>query len=683
MVHSKYKMALFLISCLAMLGAGLGLVSSRYAGAEPPKGPPMPAEKAAPEARPAPEDLVKVRGRVLDPDGKAFAGAKLYLVPFGREKSKLRARATSGADGRFELSVAKSELRTTFSDNPSGQVLAMARGYGFDVALVDPSSKEELTLRLVKDHRVSGRILNQEGMPVAGATLRVTDVRAYKGEDLKEELAELLKGGFGTHWVKSWGGSIPGQPAATTTGPDGRFSLEGLGRERMVFLQVEGPGIHYARLQVMTHPGKPIVSTTAFRSLRVHAATFDHFADPSRPIRGVVRDKSTSKPVAGVQISAHFTTHQTTTDKDGRYELLGYPKSKKYELSAVAPAGLPYFTASARFEDTQGLGPLDADIQMVRGIQVRGRVTDKSTGKPIKAGGVAYHPLYPNVSTQQGPRDSNARIGRDGSFVVVVAPGPGLLAVTAEGGPQDHYMPALVTHKEMKAFFKNWSDPGNGNNEDFLMVAAGGLAARLIAQTNYHALVLIEPDEKTEKLTRDVALLPAPTLKGNVAGPDGKPLGGVTVFGLAINSFGQETLKTDDFVVRGLHPGRKRELLFLHKGKGLGFYKELGGTQKEPLAIKLQPLGSASGRIVDRDGQPVPGLTFDLYRSRLLGPGGVRVQSDKDGRFRAEGLVPGQKYMLSPANRSMSLRLPGGAFTIVVESGRDKNVGDVTASSSR
>jgi RNA polymerase sigma factor (sigma-70 family) len=691
MFLGKCKSAILVLLCAGLAVAGLGMAALRGVRAEPPaparqtsaseeakKDRPKPAVT---EAEKNPGEKVTVHGRVLGPDGKPFAGAQLYLSDSGRERTKFPVRTTSGADGRFEFTFAKTELDRTYSDNPTGQVLAAAKGYGFDVAAVDPSSKNELTLRLVKDVPVTGRILDREGKPVPGARVSVIDVRIFKGEDLKEELANFAKGGFGTEWEKSWYGTIPGQHVSVTTGADGRFRLEGIGRERMASLSVEGPGIHCTPIQVMTRVSKTVVSpNTTYSDRRVYGSRFDHFADPARPIRGVVRDKETGKPVAGVQVSAVFTTHKTKTDKDGRYELLGYLKSKKYHLSATAPDGQPYFTASATFSDTQGLGPLDADIQMVRGIPLRGRVTDKETGKPIRGVSVAYHMLYPNPHAFQGARESSAYTGRDGIFAVVVAQGPGLLALRAEYVPEAKYMSALVTPKEMKAFYKSWSAPG-GITEDFLMIAAGGNSARGLIQENYHALVMIEPEAKTEKLTRDVALVPARTLKGTVAGPDGKPLTGVTVFGLTFHHFAQETLKSAHFTVGGINPRRKRSLLFIHKEKGLGYYLEIRGDEKGPLAIKLRPLGSASGRIVDKDGQPVPGLNLNVNRSGLMGPGGVQVKTDEAGRFRAEGLVPGQKYSLSPAPRSLDVRR--GGPEIVVESGKDRDLGDVTVESGR
>src|SRR5262249_44827669 len=158
------------------------------------------------------------------PEGKPIPGARLYLGYTRHQEKPDPVRATTGEDGSFKFTFARSELDTTYSDEPSGQVIAVARGYGCNWATISPKDKQVI-LRLVKDVPIRGRILDQEGKPVAGAKVRVTDVRAYKGEDLKEELEELLKGGMDTRAEKAWAGLLPGQPSSVTTGPDGRFRL--------------------------------------------------------------------------------------------------------------------------------------------------------------------------------------------------------------------------------------------------------------------------------------------------------------------------------------------------------------------------------------------------------------------------------------------------------------------------
>ena len=65
-----------------------------------------------------------------------------------------------------------------------------------------------------------------------------------------------------------------------------------------------------------------------------YGANFRYPAAPTKPITGVVRDKDTKKPLVGVTIRSHTMADsrnyypdenvvQTTTDKDGRYRLVG------------------------------------------------------------------------------------------------------------------------------------------------------------------------------------------------------------------------------------------------------------------------------------------------------------------------------------------------------------------------
>jgi hypothetical protein len=92
------------------------------------------------------------------------------------------------------------------------------------------------------------------------------------------------------------------------------------------------------------------------------------------------------------------------------------------------------------------------------------------------------------------------------------------------------------------------------------------------------------------------------------------------------------------------------------------------------LKVQLQPCGSATGRLVDKDGQPLSGVALNVYRFALIGPGGAEAKTDKDGRFRIEGLAPGQKYWLSLVNRPQV----GVRATFAVKPGEKKDLGDVT-----
>src|SRR5262249_2070812 len=109
-----------------------------------------------------------------------------------------------------------------------------------------------------------------------------------------------------------------------------------------------------------------------------------------------------------------------------------------------------------------------------------------------------YHPLYmnPTLARKMGGiwnPHSETTTGADGSYPLTVFQGPGAIGVVA--AKQDAYMPAWLTLKERKDFFKValFQD----NDENYLSVAVGeNLAGIGIAQLSYNALVLLEPGDK-------------------------------------------------------------------------------------------------------------------------------------------------------------------------------------------
>src|SRR5207244_4075670 len=108
------------------------------------------------------------------------------------------------------------------------------------------------------------------------------------------------------------------------TEDDGRFRINGIGRERAATLRVEGPTIATQQIKARTRAAeKPGAGP--------RGVPFDLLAVPSRPVVGVVSDKDTGKPLAGVVVRSYTIGGaedfnglvRTTTDKDGRYRLVG------------------------------------------------------------------------------------------------------------------------------------------------------------------------------------------------------------------------------------------------------------------------------------------------------------------------------------------------------------------------
>src|SRR5262249_40961130 len=153
------------------------------------------------------------------------------------------------------------------------------------------------------------------GKPIAGVTVRVEDLRWPKQGDLTAWLAALdaqRQDGYATEHQFLTGVHAPELGRffpAVVTGADGRVQLQGIGRERLAGLVIEGPTSEYKRVRVRTRPGATI-EALAWKynpegdKLTYHGATFDHPAAPSVPIVGVVRDKDTGKPLAGVTVQS-------------------------------------------------------------------------------------------------------------------------------------------------------------------------------------------------------------------------------------------------------------------------------------------------------------------------------------------------------------------------------------------
>src|SRR5262249_14341213 len=141
-----------------------------------------------------------------------------------------------------------------------------------------------------------------------------------------------------------------------------------------------------------------------------YPANFDHFAAPTKPIVGTVREKGTGKPLPGITV--RYWIDETKTDKHGKYRLIGIAKKSDY---AIAAAGVPYFAVTKRnIADTPGFDPITVDFELERGIAISGRVINKATGEPIEAE-VSYHALSdnPHLKNVSGLDQESSADGRN------------------------------------------------------------------------------------------------------------------------------------------------------------------------------------------------------------------------------------------------------------------------------
>ena len=231
------------IVVLALLGTGVlgtGMWSLLSVPASPPveKALPSKAEKPDPKAEPSKEADAKVTlsGRVLDPEGKPFAGAKLFvpflkkMPPATEENIGVKQVGTTDEDGRFSVALAPL---------PFGRLslIAYAPGFGVGGLNLDVPQKAiplgDQTLRLVKDVPISGRVVNPAGQPISGVVVQVLVIYVPTDEKLDDYLAGLKRDFMGnlTNPRKQMLMLLQPSTGSATTDKDGRFILRGAGTD--------------------------------------------------------------------------------------------------------------------------------------------------------------------------------------------------------------------------------------------------------------------------------------------------------------------------------------------------------------------------------------------------------------------------------------------------------------------
>ncbi len=235
----------------------------------------------------------RVEGSVLDPQSRPIAGATIHVTSFPypiegklhfliHRTNGLIAPAVTDEAGRFVL---------TLPEGVGAGVEAVHPRYNGPGAGVEANSRVLKPLVLEPGGAIAGTVTDATGRPVGGVLL---------GAQLLEHRVRIL-GGFGEG----------------LTDERGRFIVGGL-----------EPGVY--NLLFIGVPGHEQLTAHAVEGLRVRAGA-DTPADLTvirgRPLRGVVIDRETEQPVAGIQVGCYGPAHPRSgaaveshkTDDQGRF----------------------------------------------------------------------------------------------------------------------------------------------------------------------------------------------------------------------------------------------------------------------------------------------------------------------------------------------------------------------------
>src|SRR5207245_4836981 len=130
-------------------------------------------------------------------------------------------------------------------------------------------------------------------------------------------------------------------------------------------------------------PGRGLMF--AERPPTLYGPEFVHVARPTQVISGTVRDRLTGKPVVGVTVNGGVhngwweNAVYATTDFQGRYRLVGLPKTAQRRITFFPTEVSPYLAAGFAVPDQEGLQAITLDAELTRGVVVSGRITNKVT----------------------------------------------------------------------------------------------------------------------------------------------------------------------------------------------------------------------------------------------------------------------------------------------------------------
>jgi beta-lactamase regulating signal transducer with metallopeptidase domain len=321
---------------------------------------------------------------------------------------------------------------------------------------------------------------------------------------------------------------------------------------------------------------------------------------------------ATGQPIEGAAVewqlrinNGRFQTTKNSTDRDGR-TVLEWPGGATVNgliMTARKPGFGPY---SIDWDDA--LHPLHLpavkEIRCVAGVPIGGVVKDEA-GAPVA-----------------------------GARITVLAP-------PAETERSFHHFNLVVTTTDAQGRWRFDDAPTDLSGMSFYIDAP-----RLL-QGSSAAL------RKTDTVT---VLKRGFTVRGRVLDAQGQPVAGATVRG-GETFYSNSQVKTDargEFLLENCAPGAS--VVTVRAEHFAPDLRQVHPEDRPTLEFRLGPAHTLRGKVVDRAGRPVAGITFSTDAWRGHRSLGVRFDTDKDGRFEWRD-APGDKVLYNTTKQGyMSLR---------------------------
>ncbi len=680
-----------------------------------------------------------VRGTILSDSGP-IANAEVY---WWRSRSfevepRSPVLATTDVKGQFEITRTPPNPNDPAIWDMREAMLVRAKGYAFEYTWprkfgasipFDPDwpgknpeaigSGEPLKL-VPEGTAVNGRLIDIEGQPIAGASVRIRyfhkrqfrhaagPVNFSYNEPEPEPESEDDR-------IRDVGSVVNLYPAPAmadalpqaVSDSNGRFRLTELPSDCYFRLLVEREGIESTDLIVRNYGDDEVVvvpQAENFRSsppTQVYPANFEAVIGPSTPLIGTVTDSDTGKPIGGAFVQTTLVNTQritttggrehwtATTDAEGKYRIEGLPVGDGNEFVVFGPNSDPYLPVGGetdeanRVETTETVHELN--FQLKKGVWAEGRVYEAETDEPFY-GSITYY-WFRNRDMEAEYKgvfrayfDGRYFTDSDGRFRIPVLPTPGIIAFSTGNRDLQRMSGYARGHGEWELAKYRKPDGGFPYYETAPIIVMPG---------NYNRLGLIEPKSDMPVVKLDLPISKAQPIPVMILNPDGTPATAELEIHGGNERYGWQDKLPQGFVVEDLLPDERRGVFAFDRSRGL-----VGGTVVEhgkgkQFEIMLSAAGRAHGRLVDGNSEPLSDVRvwasngdsedseeFAVWAAvdgKQVNPS--VVIPDDDGRFEILGLSPEWKYS---ARVSTDNRIIGDAFrSLVIKPGEDRDLGDI------
>jgi len=637
----------------------------------------------------------RITGTVTGPDGKPVAGVSVTFTSastLGRA-GFMHKKTLTDAAGKYEIAgLAAGSYQAGAIDPPRGT--ALIRLYSWKPGLVRRVELAEgatavENFQLKAGARLTGRVLDEAGKPVAGASVSC-------GLDAATEEGPKSMYQMPGQWYSGEG----------TTDAQGRYAVGGLTKEtyHLTIRPPDGTALAPAALRGVNAPDAgdaELQNVTLYKEAKLLGTVV---GPDGKPVAGA----KVSLPLAGARADAKTSA---VTDAAGRFIIAGLP-TNKYAVKVVPPAGsTSYETAFDDVGAVSGLA-MQPELKMPEGATVAGTITG-ADGKPVAGADIRL-----SLGYRQGPQavtDASGKFkiagippalphgppGQGQEIKISIAPpdeGPSLLGTSQvlkdlAGGKTSEVNVQLATGGAFTGLVKGpdgkpaagclvvafqamgnsgyTSTGGHRTGPDgrytISQVPPGNWALSVVPSVSQGLGLQFVPARamaagQTE--TVDVTLQTGAVIVGHVATNKGTPVAGSRVHldlgrdggipympGMeAQNRYDTITDKSGLFRIIGLPPGTHKirvdamdPLLLIEPADA-----KVAATGDHALEIVAQITGSLRGTIRDAEGKP---LTYEYAMLRLqqAAADGKRQYSpfaDAEGKFKLAGMVPG-KYNLT------------------------------------